>query len=309
MPNVGNVAQMQQYSALLEIGLSRVFKDDIPTHKKLYSSWLTEKSAQEFTEDELVMGGFGTVPVKPIGGIFTIDKPFIGSPKNYSIVPYGLGFTAEYELFRWDKYGCFTNMTRKLSRSGTDRKNILAYSLLNNSFSTSDSVYTTHNGEALCETTHQLLRSGTAKNAPAVAAALSYLSLQEAITDFMTLTNEDQIYINLEPAKLICHPSNAWVAETLLMSQYRPDNANMARNTLSAKGLDYDTSPYLTSTTAFWVLADKSRLAESMSFHIGDDWMFRRDFDHSTWNNVFTMYGSFRLAVLHFYGIWGSQGA
>src|SRR5688572_25918709 len=138
MPQVGNVTQMIQYSALLALGLSRVFKDDIPTHKKLYTAWLAERSAKEFTEDELITTGFGPMPAKPVGSPYIVDKPFISNPKEYPMVPYGLGFVAEYELFRWDKYSVFTDMTKKLTRSGTDRKNILGYSPLNNGFSTAD---------------------------------------------------------------------------------------------------------------------------------------------------------------------------
>jgi hypothetical protein len=63
MPNFGtNVARMQEFSALLEIGLNRVFKDDLKTHPLLYKSWLSEKSATEFTEDALVTTGLGPMP-------------------------------------------------------------------------------------------------------------------------------------------------------------------------------------------------------------------------------------------------------
>ncbi len=63
MPDFGgNVARMQEFSALLELGLSRVFKDDLPTHPKLYKDWLATKKANEFIEDELVTTGFGPMP-------------------------------------------------------------------------------------------------------------------------------------------------------------------------------------------------------------------------------------------------------
>lgn len=307
MPQVGNVTQMMEYSALLALGLSRVFKDDIPTHKKLYTAWLAERSAKEWTEDELITTGFGPMPVKPVGSPFIVDKPFISNTKEYPMVPHGLGFVAEYELFRWDKYAVFTDMTKKLTRSGTDRKNILGYAPLNNGFSTADSVYTTYNSEALFDSTHQLLRGGTAKNAPSGVTGLSYLGVQEGLSDFMMLTNEDGIYIILEPHLLICHPTIAWVASTLLESKFRPDNANNAKNTLTDAGLSYHTSPYLTSTTAWFLTCEKSKL--EIRLHIGDDLMFRRDFQMSTWNNVIAMYASFRLAILHWYGTWGSAGA
>jgi hypothetical protein len=197
-------------------------------------------------------------------------------------------------------------MTKKLTRSGVDRKNIIAYAIPNNAFSTADTVYTTYSGEALCSNAHALLRGGTGKNAPTNPVALSYLGMQEAITDYMLLTNEDGLYAILSASLLMCHPSKEWEAQTLLRSEYRPDNANMNFNTLKQKGFNIHSAPYLTDPDAWFLMADKGKL--EMSFDIGDDLQLRRDFQFSTWNNVFSVYGSYRVCVLHWYGIWGSEG-
>jgi hypothetical protein len=307
MPDFGgNVARMQEFSALLELGLSKVFKDDLPTHPKLYTDWLTTKTANEFIEDQLVTTGFGPMPEKAIGGPTITDKPYISSPKDFEIVPYALGFVGEYELIRWDKYAVFTGITKKLTRSGVDRCNVLAYAIPNNSFSTTDPVYTTYAEEALCATSHALLRGGTGANRPSTDVDISYLGMQEAITDFALLTNEDGLYIKLTPRRVMCHPSKRWEAVTLLESDYRPDNANMAKNTLKSGGLGVHDSPYLSNTNYWWMMADKAKL--EMSFDTGDSLTFRRDFQMSTWNNVFSMYASYRVAVLHWYGIWGTTG-
>lgn len=307
---MASVARLQQYAALLELGLSKVFKDTLPTHPKLYGAWLAEKKAKEFTEDELLTSGFGTMPSKPIGGPFTTDKPKISDEKDYTLLTYGLGFVIEYEMMRWDKYQVFENITKKLTRSGVDRKNVDTYAILNNATdSGADAKYLTYSGEALCSTSHNLLRGGTAKNAPSAAVALSYLGVQEAITDFYLLPNEDGLFIVLSPSKLICHPSRKWIANTIVGSDYRPDNANMNKNTLKDADLSVHCSPYLTSTTRWFVTADKQTLKDhSMSFHIGDDLMFRRDNEQSTWNATFTMYGSWRVGVFHWYGMWGTDG-
>jgi len=297
---------MQEFSALLEIGLTEVYKDDLPTHKVLYKAWLRERTAKEFTEDSLVTTGLGPMPAKGVGAPFITDKPFISNPKDFVMLTYGLGFVAEYELIRWDKYSVFTGITKKLARSGTDRKNIIAHAILNNSFSTADPVYTTYANEALCANSHTLLRGGTGKNAPSSPVGLSYLGIQEAITDYDLLVNEDGLYVMLDASLLICHPQKKWIARTLLESDYRPDNANMNKNTIKSEVTSYHCSPYLTSATAWWLVADKSHL--KMTFDIGDDLHFRRDFDFATWNNVFSMYGSWRVNVLHWHGLWGTPG-
>lgn len=310
MPDFGgNVARMTEFSALLELGLSRVFKDDIPTHPKMYTDWLYVKKAKEFTEDELLTTGLQSMPEKTIGGPVVTDKPFISSTVKYDLVPHALGFVGEYELIRWDKYGVFSSMTKKLSRSGIDRYNVVTYAILNNAFSTSDSKYTIYNAEALCATSHVLLRSGTGQNRPSTDVDVTYLGMQQMITDFALLVNEDNLYINVTPAKVIVHPQNRWKAEAVLQSSYREDTANMSKNTLSSKGLSIHDSPYLTNTARWFAVADKSLSRECFCFSLGDDLEFRRDWQASTWNNIFLMYASFRVQVFTWYAIWGTTGA
>lgn len=310
MPQIGSVTTMNTFSRLLEEGLSKVFQNDLPTHKKLYTPWLAEKTAKEFTEDELLTTGFGPMPEKPPGNPFVVDSPRISPVKEYDLVPYGLGFVAEYELIRWDKYGVFTGITKKLARSGADRKNLIAHAIPNNAFSTASSIYTVYNGEALCDTTHVLLRGGTGKNAPTVSVGLSYLGIQEAVTDFALTVNEDGLYIVLHAKNLLVHPAKAWNAQVLLKTtKGKPGSADNDLNPITGEGLEAHDSPYLTSQTAWFVTAEKGTLSEhAMSFHIGDDLAFRQDYALSTWNRVYSMYASFRVAVFHWNGFWGSQG-
>jgi len=308
---MGNPARLQEFADLLEVGLSKVFKDTLPTHELTYKAWLKERKAKEWIEDELMTTGFGAMPVKAVGGPFTLDKPFITDPKTYELVAYGLAFTIEYELMRWDRYKVFIGITKKLARSGADRKNLLAYSILNNSFSTADPVYTTYSNEALISATHALQRGGTAKNAPSSAVGLSYLGIQEALTDFMLAKNEDGLFVRLAASLLVCAPAKRWVAQTILKSEYRHDNANQEKNTLTGALEGPHSSPYLTNENYWWVLSSKDVLLEQsgICLDIGDDLEFRRDYEHSTWNRSYSMYGSFRDRVFHWYGTWGTTGA
>ncbi len=307
---MADVARLQEFTDLLEYGLSNVFKDELPTHELSYKPWLQERQAKEWIEDELKTTGFGPMPAKAVGGPFTLDKPFIGSQKEYTLTAYGLAFTIEYELMRWDLYKVFVNITRKLARSGVDRKNILAWSILVNSLSTSDTVFQTYQTQTLCNTAHTLQRGGTAANRPTTAVGLSYLGIQQALIDYGKLINEDGLFIRLSVELLVCAVDKAWIAETILGSDYRHDTANMELNTLSGKIRGPVSSPYLSSTTAWWLLSNKNILKSEagICLDIGDDLEFRRDYQVSTWNRTYTMYGSFRIRIFTFYGVWGTTG-
>lgn len=306
MPDFGgNVTAMIEFSELLEIGLNRVIAEDLPTHPKLYETWLVEKTAKEFVEDEMVVAWFGAMPEKTIGGPFTVDKPVKGTPKEFTLVPHGLSAVLEYELIRWDQYMVFKKVVKMLNRSGVDRKNVISHAILNNSITSTDPVFQTYKGENLVDVAHTLLKGGTSKNQPSSPVGLTYLGLQEAITDFRTIKTEEGFFGLMQPKNLVVPSNLKWVGETLIKSDYRPDNANRSYNTVYGR-FDCIDSPYLTSTTRWWLLASKDQL--EIAFVVGDDLTPRRDFEESTWNNVYSMYASFRAHVMDWKGIWGTEG-
>lgn len=303
-------ARISQYLDLFEDGLEKVFNAALKPHALTYKKWLRTDKAKNWTESEQLVTAFGPMPEKREGTVFTTDRPYLGIKKDFTLVPYGLGFLVTYEAAKWELYGAFSKVTKKLARSGNDRKQRLTHDILNNSFSAPSATYQTYASENLISTAHALLRAGagTAKNAPSTASALAYLAVIEALTDFKNLPDEDGLYIQLSPKSIVCAPKNEWVAKTLLKSTYRPDNANMAYN---AVGEDdslsmYYCSPYLdTSADAWWLLAKPGDL--ECSFVVGEDLNFRQESQPSTWSRVFVAYMAARVHVYHWYGFWGAN--
>jgi hypothetical protein len=307
-PQFANAAQAEEFSDFLKSGLDDVFEDDLPTHDKLYRPWLQETSADEYKEDAIVVTGLGTMPEKLVGQSITVDKPYKSSTKVYTLRTWAIGYVAEYELTRWDLYGIFNEMESEMARSAVDRCNIQATAILNNAFSTANAVYTTYSGEALGSATHALLGGGTTTNRSATDAALSYAALQEARSDFMTMKNERGIYIRLRPKNLVVHPDNEWWAQTLMKSSLRPETADNDANVIKGDWKVVGDNPYLTAADAWFMTCGKKQLARSMRFRIGDKPKTRHDFDHSTWNSVRSCYQSNRVEVIHYQGLWTSQG-
>lgn len=308
MPVFANATQAEEFSDFLKSGLDDIFRDSLPRHDKLYRSWLSETSADEWKEDAIVVTGLGAMPTKPVGGNFVVDKPYKSSTKVYTMDTWGLAYVAEYELQRWDLYAVFNKMEGELAKSAIDRCNIQATAILNNAFSTTNSVYTTYAGEALAATDHALLGGGTTSNRSQSDAALSYSALQEARTAFMTMKNERGLYVRLVPKALICHPANEWWAQTLMKSSGRPETADNDTNVIKGEFQVIGNNPYLTSEDAWYIVSSKDTLAKAMRFRIGDKPSTRHDFDHSTWNTVRSCYQSNRVEVVHYQGFWASQG-
>jgi hypothetical protein len=301
--------QAEEFSAYLVTHLDWVFEDDLPKHDKLFKSILPMVSGGEWKEEGIVLSGFGAMPAKNVGGAITVDKFYTSSQKTFTTQTWGLGCVLEYELVRHDQYNIWGgDLSRELAKSAVDRCNILAYGMFNNAFSTSDSRYTIYNAEALCSTSHTLLSGGTLSNQVASNPALSYTALQTGRTMFLKMKNERGIYVRLMPECLVVDPSIEWYAQTLMQSSLRPGTANNDKNVLP-KYKVHGESPYLTSTTAWFLLAAKSVLKRrSCRFRELDKPGTRSDFDASTWNTVYTCYTANRFETLHYQGVVGSDG-
>lgn len=309
MPQFSNAMQAEEFSSLLVTHLDWVFEDNLPKHDKVFKAWLPAVSGGEWRHEGVVTTGFGAMPAKNVGGEIGIDKFFISSEKTFNTQTWGLGCVIEYEAIRHDQYNILSgDLARELSKSAVDRCNILAYAILNNAFVTTDSRFTIYNGEAICSTSHALLGGGTLSNRVASNPALTYTSLQTGRTMFMTMQNERGIYVNLKPECLIVEPTNEYYAQTLMQSALRPGTANNDKNVLPKYRVHGD-SPYLSSTTAWFLCAAKSILKQrSCRFRELDKPGTRSDFEARTWNTVFTAYTSNRVEVLHYQGIVGSDG-
>ena len=311
MAQYSNAMQAEQFSAYLVDHLDWVLEDDLPKHEKLFKAWLPSMSGGQWREEGIVLTGFGAMPAKNVGGAITSDQFITSDQKTFNTQTWGLGCVIEYELVRHDQYNIWGgDLSRELAKSAIDRCNILAYAILNNAFSTSDARFTIYNGEVLITNSHALLGGGTLSNEVASNPALSYQALQTARTMFMTQQNERGIYVRLKPECLIVEPTNEFYARTLMRSALKPGTANNDVNTFKESGYRvHGNSPYLTSTTAWFLCASKAVLKQrSCRFRELDKPASRSDFDASTWNTVYTVYMANRVETLHYQGMVGSDG-
>lgn len=307
MLSITTPAQLHEWTTFLEDGLTEVHKLELPMHEVTYTEWLEQRKQKEWVEDRAIVSGLGIMTERPPGDAFMADKPIPSDPKRFTMVPYGMAFVAVFELLEWERYSIFSEITKLMARSGVYTKNLIAWEILNQSFSTTDSRYTIYNGEVLCHAAHVLLRTGTNKNTPATPIALDWLGIQEGMIDFQLLKNEDNLFVQIKPKSILCHTNNQWVAETITKTPHRPDNANQAYNNL--RGIPIISSPFVANVNHWWLVSDKRTLAQhAMVASMGKDLMLRRDYQPSTWNSIFTQYMSMTVQVWHYLGLWGSTG-
>lgn len=304
MPVFASVHTRAEFSNAFTLGLTKVHKDAVKRQTKDYAVWLREEQAKHLFDTEWGVSGLGVMPEKEIGGVVETDKIYNGPQKTFTLTPYALAIVIQYEAMRWDLYSVFPDLMKQLAKSATDRYNLVAYSVLLNSFSTADPTYTTFQGEALFTDSHTRLDGGTWSNAGTVG--LSYLGFQEARVELRkTVDERGRFMTDVNPTLLITSPDQEWIAETVLQSTGRPGTADNDKNTLANKNYRIKTSPYVTNQT-YWWLWDKN--AVQINMRLGDPPMFESDSDFRSMNRVGRAYCSFGLRVWDSKGAWASTG-
>jgi hypothetical protein len=247
----------------------------------------------------------------PLGGL--VDRAD-GETLSYDIIKQGnsktvyftniaLGVLLTRNLYDDDRTGILKRIPAELAKSAAYTKELKAWDLLNSGFVTTyrsglDSL-------ALFSTSHTMLDYGTAQgNTPSSAGALSETTLQAALDHFDSLYNHKGIPTPIVPKKLVIPVALRPTAERLLQSTLRPGYADNDVNVLKGK-LEIVVSHYLTSTTAWFVLADEHDL--NMIWRKPISVSSEDDFD--TDGAKFKVTGRLTCDFWNFFGTYGNAGA
>jgi hypothetical protein len=307
MPEATQIIRFNERQDLFELGLSTVYNETLKVLPNAYKEWLEEESAEQFYKTEMAHSGLGVMPAHDIGSRFATDRIYYGANKTYQMSVYGISLVIQYEVLRWDLHGAFGSISKQLAKTAVTRYDLVAYGIFNNAFSTADSAYTNYNSEALCATTHARMDGGTWKNRPTTDIGLSMTAIQTAVTDLRKTPNDRGHFMQaMQPRMLVTTVENEWLANTLLMTGHNPENANMAHNNAKAYGMKTHTSPYITTSTYWFMLADKSDYRIKMAH--GDKPDLISGSEPATRNRIHTSYCSFRLEVFQSRGVYGSTG-
>lgn len=194
------------------------------------------------------------------GTAYSFKRPKQGANKTLTVSKYGLGFSISEEAVEDGKFDMIADAVRKLARSGRESQEINAMNIMNNGFGS----VTTSDGRPLFDTAHTLPSGLTFRNELATAADLSATSLETMLSDFETefVGDGGQIY-DVRPRAILVHPDNKRLAKELIGSELKPTTASDSTgitnvnnmNSFREEGLQVISSPHLTDTDAWYMLA------------------------------------------------------
>ena len=245
-----------QLAKELEPGLNALFGLEYNRYENEHAEIFEEESSDRAFEEEVMLGGFSTAPVKNEGSAVSFDDAQETYTARYTHETIALAFSITEEAIEDNLYDRLASRyTKALARSMAQTKQIKAAAILNNAF---DTTYAVGDGAALCSSAHPSL-SGNQRNQLSVAADLNETSLEQMLIDIAGLTDERGLKIAVQGTKLVIPKELQFTADRILKSTLRVGTADNDINAVRNMGMvpqGYAVNHYLTDPDAFFIMTD-----------------------------------------------------
>lgn len=247
-----------QFSQLLFPGLYSVIYEDLAMHPEEYSQIANVYPSTKAYEEDQLVAGLGTVFTKPEGEPIKYDEPKQGGSLRYTHTMFGLGFQVTREMWDDDQYGIMKKVSQDFAGSIRQSVESTWMNVLNTSFTTTKTV----DGVSFINTAHPLMQDsrniGTYSNQSATNVAFSVTGLQELILLFEKMVNERGLIKRMIPTHVLGAVDLQFKMQEILHSSYKPYTGTNEVNSVQGR-LIPEVNHYATSSTAWWIRAEKSQ--------------------------------------------------
>ena len=295
-----------QLAKELDPGLYALFGLEYDRYESEHSEIFEEESSDRAFEEEVMLSGFGTAPVKSEGSSISFDDAQETYTARYTMETIALAFSITEEAIEDNLYDRLASRyTRALARSMSQTKQVKAAAVLNNAFSTS---YPIGDGAALCSSAHPSL-TGNQRNLLSTAADLNETSLEQMLIDVAGLTDERGLKVAVRGMKLIIPKELQFISERVLNSTLRAGTADNDLNAMKSMGMlpeGATVNHFLTDTDAYFIKTDAPngfKLFQRTPIRTA----MEGDFD--TGNMRFKARERYSFGVSDWRGVFGTPGA
>ena len=254
-----------QLAKELEPGLNSLFGMSYDSYDSEFADIFPMEDSQRAFEEEVLITGFGAAPTKAESAGVSFDNANESFSARYTHSTVALAFALTEEAVEDNLYDSLgKRYVKALARSMAHTKEVTAADVLNNAFSSS---FTGGDGVSLINTAHPLAGGGTAANRATTMADLNETSLEDALIDISTFTDDRGLTISVQATKLVVPPQLTFIADRILNSPGRSGTAdndiNAIRNTGVLPG-GYTVNHYLNDPDAFFLLTTVTEAGEGL---------------------------------------------
>ena len=246
-----------QFAKQLVPGLNAIFgtayKSIDNEHAPLFD---IERSDRSF-EEEVLMTGFGTAPVKSEGDQVFFDTASEAWTSRYNHETVAMAFAITEEAIEDNLYGTTGKMkANAMGRAMANAKQVKAANVYNNGFNTS-ALYAGGDGKPLFASDHPTLAAGSQSNK--VSSDLSETALEAALINISLIKDDRGLLIGARAVSLHIPPQLQFVAHRILFSDLRVGTADNDTNAMKDMGLfskGYTVNHRFTDTNGWFIRTD-----------------------------------------------------
>ena len=299
-----------QLAAELEPGLNALFGMEYDQYNQEYAEIFSIEDSSKAFEEEVLIVGFGSAPDKSEGAGVVFDNASESYTARYTHDTVALAFALTEEAVEDNLYDSLgKRYTKALARSMANTKEVKGANVLNNAYSSS---YTGGDGVSLVNTAHPLAGGGTDANRATTMADLNETSLEAALVDIATFTDDRGLTISVQPSQIVVPPQLVFIADRILNSPQRSGTADNDINAIKNTGVlpgGYSVNHYLSDTDAWFVLTSVTDSGEGLKMFQRTSMETNMEPDFSTGNIRYKARERYSFGWSNWRGIYGSQGA
>ena len=247
------MASTAQIADSLDPAFRKIFHDAAKDLPQIREQIYNIESSSLYQEKLSAMSGLGLVPTKTEGTATTMDDRVQLFDETFTHTSYGQGFQATREALDDDLGGSLKNTPKAMSRSILATRETLAAHPFNRHVT---GAYTGADGKVLCATDHLAYGAATQSNLT-TAASMTHATLASMRLALRKLKDHRGIGQRTEGRKLLVPPDLEEKAGIVTGDHYKDGSMNYDKNILH-NAWEIVVWNYITITTAYWVLADKS---------------------------------------------------
>ena len=299
-----------QLAKELEPGLNSLFGLEYNTYDQEYTEIFSVEDSDRAFEEEVLLTGVGSAPTKSEGQGVQFDNANESYTARFTHDTVGLAFALTEEAVEDNLYSSLgKRYTKALARSMANTKEVKGADVLNNAFSSS---FTGGDGVSLINTAHPLAGGGSAANRATTMADLNETSLEDALIDISTFTDDRGLTISVQATKLVVPPQLVFVADRILNSDGRTGTADNDINSIKNTGVipgGYTVNHYLNDPDAFFLLTSVTESGEGLKMFQRTAMETSMEPDFSTGNIRYKARERYSFGFSDWRGVYGSQGA
>ena len=299
-----------QLAEELEPGLNALFGQNYDAYDREYEEIFAIEDSDRAFEEEVLITGFGSAPVKTEGQGVVFDTASEGYTSRYVHDTVSLAFALTEEAQEDNLYDSLgRRYVKALARSMMNTKEIKGADILNNAF---DTNFAGGDGQPLVSTAHPLAGGGTLANRETTMADLNETSLENMLISISEFTDDKGLQISVQATKMIVPPQLVFVADRILNSDQRVATADNDINAIKNTGVlpgGYSVNHYLSDPDAFFILTSITDAGEGLKMFQRTPLETTMEPDFTTGNLRYKSRERYSFGFSDFRGVFASQGA